>query len=222
MLDKLALSSKTVRVGTTNMGSAMKTKSETRREAILEVALDLFREVGFEAASMSQIAARVGGSKATLYNYFSSKEELLLEAMLTSADKFAQEVRLLLRQSDDISTQLHNFVFSLLKLINSAETIQILRVAISVGGTSDIGRRFYALGTQEPWLEIADVLRHEMDKRGLQDADPDMMAMHLRDLCQSDLICNLLGAGCEMNDDEAKRRTAYIVDVFLRAYGIAQ
>ncbi|MDN5843012.1 MAG: TetR/AcrR family transcriptional regulator [Alcaligenaceae bacterium] len=200
----------------------MRVKSETRREAMLEIALDLFREVGFDAASMSQIAARVGGSKGTLYNYFSSKEELLLEAMLASAEKKAQEVRLLLQQSDDLSTQLHNFVVSLLKLINSPETTQILRVAISVGGTTDIGKRFYEMGTHEPWMDVADVLQREMSRRNLPLADPDLMAMHLRDLCQSDLIRNLLGAGHEMSDQEAQRKATYIVSVFLRTYGITQ
>jgi AcrR family transcriptional regulator len=199
-----------------------KTKSEMRREAILDIALDLFREVGFEAASMSQIAARVGGSKATLYNYFPSKDELLLQAMLASADKYAHEVRLILQQSDDLSTQLHSFVVSLLKLVNSPKTTQILRVAISVGGTTDIGRRFYEMGTHEPWLEIADVLRRAMDQRGLDVADPDMMAMHLRDLCHTDLISNLLGATVEMSDEETERKAACIVKVFFRAYGIAQ
>src|SRR3546814_3896105 len=75
----------------------MRTKSEARKDAILGVALEVFREVGFEAASMSQISARVGGSKATLYNYFASKEELLLEAMLFSAHKHAQDVMQLLQ-----------------------------------------------------------------------------------------------------------------------------
>jgi AcrR family transcriptional regulator len=199
-----------------------KTKSEMRREAILDIALDLFREVGFEAASMSQIAARVGGSKATLYNYFPSKEELLLHAMLASADKYAHEVRQILQQSDDLSTQLHSFVVSLLSLVNSPRTTQILRVAISVGGTTDIGRRFYEMGTHEPWLEVADVLRRAMDQRGLDVADPDMMAMHLRDLCHTDLIANLLGATVETSDEETERKAAHIVKVFFRAYGITQ
>jgi AcrR family transcriptional regulator len=199
-----------------------KTKSELRREAILDIALDLFREVGFEAASMSQIAARVGGSKATLYNYFPSKEELLLQAMLASADKYAHEVRQILQQSDDLSTQLHSFVVSLLKLVNSPKTTQILRVAISVGGTTDIGRRFYEMGTHEPWMEVADVLRRAMDQRGLDVGDPDMMAGHLRDLCHTDLICNLLGATSVTSDEEAERKAAYIVKVFFRAYGITQ
>ncbi|NYT57751.1 TetR/AcrR family transcriptional regulator [Alcaligenaceae bacterium] len=200
----------------------MRVKSETRREAMLEIALDLFREVGFDAASMSQIAARVGGSKGTLYNYFSSKEELLLEAMLASAEKYAQELRILLQQSDDFSTQLHNFVASLLKLINSPETTQILRVAISVGGTTDIGKRFYEMANYKPWMDVADVLQREISRRNLPLADPDQMAMHLRDLCHTDLIRNLLGAGHEMNDEETQSKAAYIVSVFLRAYGITQ
>ncbi len=43
---------------------------------ILDAAAEVFLEEGFAAASMSAIAARVGGSKGTLYNYFRSKEEL--------------------------------------------------------------------------------------------------------------------------------------------------
>lgn len=49
---------------------------DTRREQILDVAQDVFLEEGFANASMSVIAARVGGSKATLYAYFRSKEAL--------------------------------------------------------------------------------------------------------------------------------------------------
>ncbi|MGH6965637.1 MAG: TetR/AcrR family transcriptional regulator, partial [Phenylobacterium sp.] len=43
---------------------------DARREAILDVAQEVFLEEGFANASMSTIAARLGGSKGTLYNYF--------------------------------------------------------------------------------------------------------------------------------------------------------
>ncbi|MBK1780402.1 TetR/AcrR family transcriptional regulator [Advenella sp. WQ 585] len=197
----------------------MRMKSEARREAILDIALDLFCEVGFEAASMSQIAARLGGSKATLYNYFSSKEELLLEALLASEDKYHQEMQLLLQQSNDIFTQLHSFVVSLLKVLNSPKVIQVLRVAISVGGTSDIGRRFHE-GSYKTWLAIADLLHKEMNKRGIHIENTHLMAMHLRDLCQTDLICNLLGAGTEMTDEQVEQKAAYIVEIFFHTYSI--
>src|SRR6201996_5918804 len=49
---------------------------DQRRELILDVAQEVFLEEGFANASMSVIAARLGGSKGTLYNYFKSKDEL--------------------------------------------------------------------------------------------------------------------------------------------------
>jgi AcrR family transcriptional regulator len=55
----------------------MRVRSEEKRQEIIRIAAGLFEELGYERTSMSAIAARVGGSKATLYGYFSSKEELL-------------------------------------------------------------------------------------------------------------------------------------------------
>ena len=51
-------------------------EGDEKREHILKVAYAAFLGEGYAATSMSSIAAKVGGSKATLYNYFSSKEEL--------------------------------------------------------------------------------------------------------------------------------------------------
>ncbi|HWL29056.1 MAG TPA: TetR/AcrR family transcriptional regulator [Burkholderiaceae bacterium] len=197
----------------------MRTKTETRRDAILSQALQVFREVGFDAASMSQIAGRVGGSKATLYNYFSSKEELLLDAMLHSADQHAQNVMELLEGTEGLPSQLHGFVQSLLTLINSPETTEVLRVAISVGGTTDVGRKFYELGTHDVWSHIAQVLRAEIERGTLRKADPDLMAMHLRCLCEADLIRNLLGAGVPADEAETRHKAQCIVDIFMKTYG---
>jgi len=64
-------------------------KQDQRREAILAVARDVFNELGYEAASMSLIAARLGGSKGTLYNYFPSKEALFEAHIRAQCAQFA-------------------------------------------------------------------------------------------------------------------------------------
>ena len=56
--------------------SADLSRSDAKRRAILDVASEVFLAQGYAATSMSEIAARLGGSKGTLYNYFRSKEEL--------------------------------------------------------------------------------------------------------------------------------------------------
>src|SRR5882757_6223376 len=51
-------------------------RRDERRDHILDVARDAFLSTGYADTSMSAIAARLGGSKGTLYNYFKSKDEL--------------------------------------------------------------------------------------------------------------------------------------------------
>jgi AcrR family transcriptional regulator len=56
-------------------------RGEARRQAILDAAAELFLEHGFEGVSMSEVVQRAGGSLATLYRLFGSKEGLF-EAIL--------------------------------------------------------------------------------------------------------------------------------------------
>ena len=51
----------------------MRVRTQARRDTIIEAAIQLFEEAGYEGASMSELARRLGGSKATLYGYFPSK-----------------------------------------------------------------------------------------------------------------------------------------------------
>src|SRR5271154_5711535 len=48
------------------------------RERILDVALDLFIEKGFDKTSLREIAEKLGFSKAALYYHFASKDDILL------------------------------------------------------------------------------------------------------------------------------------------------
>ncbi len=48
------------------------------RERILDVALDLFTEKGYDGTSLREIAERLGVTKAALYYHFASKEDILM------------------------------------------------------------------------------------------------------------------------------------------------
>src|SRR6202012_4263562 len=48
------------------------------RKKILDVALDLFTDQGFDGTSMREIAERLGISKPAIYYHFASKEEILM------------------------------------------------------------------------------------------------------------------------------------------------
>jgi AcrR family transcriptional regulator len=54
-------------------------KRDRTRERLLQAALDEFRSVGFEQASIGAIASRAGTSRASFYFHFSCKEAVLLD-----------------------------------------------------------------------------------------------------------------------------------------------
>ena len=60
---------------------------QQQRERILNLAVNAFARLGFASASMSELALACGTSKAGLYHYFASKEELLFEALQTYIER---------------------------------------------------------------------------------------------------------------------------------------
>jgi AcrR family transcriptional regulator len=56
-------------------------RDPTRDAAILEATLDVLAEVGYGGMSMDMVAARAAAGKATIYRRWSSKEELILDAV---------------------------------------------------------------------------------------------------------------------------------------------
>jgi len=63
-----------------------------RREEILSAARRIFSERGFAGATLDEIAVAAEFGKGTIYNYFSSKEELFVSVILSGMGRFRQFV----------------------------------------------------------------------------------------------------------------------------------
>ena len=59
------------------IGIREKKKQQTRK-AIVDAAVKLFAESGFEETSMEELARAAGVGKSTIYGYFAAKEEIFL------------------------------------------------------------------------------------------------------------------------------------------------
>lgn len=64
-----------------------------RRALILEAAIQLFHERGYPATSVDDIGSAVDVSGPAIYRHFSSKEEILIEAMILAADEVHQAIQ---------------------------------------------------------------------------------------------------------------------------------
>ena len=74
------------------MAKIRSNKNSTRKEVILLKASQLFREKGFTATSMRDLAEHVGVEAASLYNHINSKAEILQEICFKVANKFMANI----------------------------------------------------------------------------------------------------------------------------------
>ena len=198
----------------------MKTKTELKRQAILKAAADVFREVGFERASMSEIRARIGGSKATLYNYFPSKEKLFFEVMYQAKELELGAITAALNSdAEDLKQELLRFGQKLVPALYSPEAIAIRRLAIAELGHSDIGKLVFEGSMVPIEKQVAEFLRKAMKRGMLRTTDPRIAAVHLLSLLESELLQRvLLGVMDSVKPEAAKGAVRRAVEVFLSGY----
>jgi AcrR family transcriptional regulator len=198
----------------------MKTKTEAKRLAILKAAADVFREVGFERASMSEIRARIGGSKATLYNYFPSKEKLFFEVMYHAKElELATIAHTLDPDADDLKEELLHFGQRLLAVLYSPDAIAIRRLAIAESRHSNIGKIVFEGSMVPIEKRVAEFLRKGMKRETLRTGDPKIAAMQLLSLLESEFLQRvLLGVVSSVKPEALNSAARRAVETFLSGY----
>lgn len=76
-------------------------QKEELRRAILDAAVELFRERGYENFSMRQVAEAIGYSPTTIYLYFDDKDDLLFHAAMAGFARFGEVLQAAYDASDD-------------------------------------------------------------------------------------------------------------------------
>jgi AcrR family transcriptional regulator len=212
---------KNVLAGTVVFRKRLKvSKSDSKRQAILDNAYRLFRVQGFDGTSMAHITSEVGGSKATLYSHFPSKEELFVECMMAALENYMSDTLKHLDASRaDPEAALRSFGTSVLNFICSAEQVEVRRLMIAEASRSGTGKLFFdkiaALRSQ-----ISSYLKQSMASGLLRWDDPDLAADHLGALLEAEILEPLLLHVREAAPDgeETALAARRAVAAFLRAY----
>lgn len=198
----------------------MKKKTEEKREAILDVAAQAFGELGFEGTSMSEIRKRLGGSKATIYNYFASKEELFFEVIFRSVEtEFEATYSAFDCVTDDISECLIGFGEKFLTFIYSPQIQTHHRLVIAQSGRTELGKILYERGILRNQKVISNFLEEVMKLQKLKKTDAIIAAYHLCGLLESEFFNRvLLQVQNDITQEEIKAATKRAISVFLAAY----
>ncbi|QOS79377.1 TetR/AcrR family transcriptional regulator [Paenibacillus sp. JNUCC31] len=197
----------------------MRTKSEDKRKAIIDAALQLLKESASYEVSMSEIAARVGGSKATLYNYFSSKQEVFVELVKQSVQPELTTIQSILSENENLKTVLQNFGEHYLHQRCSPDTIAINRMLIAESARSDVGILFFEEGQRKILGMLSVLFEKEINAQNLKNMDTKVVVSHFIALIESELVekC-LFGFIEDPSDEQIKLCVERAVSVFLDSY----
>ncbi len=153
-------------------------RAGARPDEILDAALAVFTEKGFEAARVDDIAAAASLSKGAVYLYFDSKEALLRGLIEREVAPVAQRLRRLAETSDaDPVTTLKIVIAAATHLMNEPRIVATPRLVLSVAPRFKEIAEFYRKRVlDEGFGAIATVHRRGVKAGVFREADSDTVA----------------------------------------------
>jgi TetR/AcrR family transcriptional regulator, mexJK operon transcriptional repressor len=130
-------------------------------EALLDVALDLFLEQGFDRTSIEAICAAAGMAKRTVYARYGDKQALFRAALTRAIEDWIVPIdRLRAAETDDLEASLLAIGDILLTNIMSPAGLRLLRLTNSESGRSpEIGATNVRQGTDPTIAFLADLFQ---------------------------------------------------------------
>jgi AcrR family transcriptional regulator len=102
-------------------------KSNTRKDVIIAKAAFLFREKGYSATSMRDLAENVGVEAASLYNHIQSKAEILQVICFKSANEFMDHLAEVETSEQDSIGKIESIIrFHIQQIVNHYEEVYVM------------------------------------------------------------------------------------------------
>lgn len=200
----------------------MRVRSQKKRNEIIAIAGDLFRSQGYGAVSMATIAAAVGGSKGTLYGYFSSKEELFAAFVVNAGLQRWEEFISFPKKLDGIEVKLRALGKNYLRFVLSDEIMSVNRLVIAEATRfPELGGIFYENGPKSVIGVIVATLNEAVEAGELQLDDPVDAAWQFKALCETRLFEQYLWATrTSVTEAEILNNVEPACSIFLHKYGV--
>ncbi len=190
--------------------------AEIRRRAILDAAAETFLERGYAEATVDAVVERAGGSKATVYAMFGSKEGLFAAAVADCAERFAASLETLPTDGsfeDGVRRVARVYVQGLLQ----PERLAMFRLVVGDSGRlPEVGDTFYRLGPEATVKAVGRFLRDCARRAGLEIGEPDLLASYFLGALRGGVFYRvLLNPTRKPTPREVERHIAFVVETFL-------
>ena len=194
-------------------------EDSSKRRQILDGARKVFMDLGFDGASMGEIARAAQVSKGTLYVYFADKCALF-EAILEQEALQHGQVVFNFDPARDAETTLNEFGRAYIHLLCRPGGGSAIRTVMAIAERMpDVGRRYYARVLDKTINRLSDYLKARAAAGDLTIDDCDLAASQFMELCKASLFLPFVFQAAPAPSEE---RMTEVVDsatrMFLAAY----
>lgn len=192
-------------------------------EQVLEGARTVFLRDGFEGASVDDIAAEAGVSKATLYAYFPDKRVLFVEVAKAESRRQADEAEVLVTLTAPPECVLPEAAQRIVDFTISDLGQAVVRLCVAESDRfPELGQEFYASGPELVRDRLAAYLNGAVARGELRIDDVHLAADQFAALCKAGIFLAVsFGARRHYTEAEKERVTKGAVEMFLARYGVA-
>jgi AcrR family transcriptional regulator len=196
-------------------------EDSSKRRQILDGARKLFLDLGFDGASMGEIARAAGVSKGTLYVYFTDKNRLF-EAIVEQESLDQGKLAFNFDPARDVTTTLMDFGQAYIQVLCRPGGGSAMRTVMAIAERMpELGRRFYENVVALKIRRLADYLDAHVAAGDLAIEDCELAATQFMQMCQATLFQPFIFQAAPAPSAE---RIAHVVGsatrMFLAAYQI--
>lgn len=200
-------------------GRPTREQAEQRHTELLDLALELFLEKGFELVTIDAVAAEVGMTKRTVYGLYEDKRALFKAAVQRAIERWIVPVEALQAvESDDLEATLRAIAKIRLANAVSPAGLRLQRVINSESYRfPEIHKLAYEQG-QRPTIDyLADFFRRQHRAGIVKITQPEVAAISFLGMVIGGLVRGIVWAGDRdaPGQDEIDERIRYSVRLFL-------
>jgi AcrR family transcriptional regulator len=195
-------------------------EDSAKRRQILDGARKVFMDLGFDGASMGEIARAAGVSKGTLYVYFDDKNRLF-EAIVRQEALEQAKLSFNFDPERDVPTTLRDFGQNYINLICRPGGGSAIRTVMAIAERMpDVGRRYYENVLEKTINNLAHYLETHAAANDVAIEDCQLAASQFMMMCQASLFLPFIFQAAPPPSPE---RIAQVVEsatqMFLARYG---
>jgi AcrR family transcriptional regulator len=196
-------------------------EDSSKRRQILDGARQVFMNLGFDGASMGEIARAAGVSKGTLYVYFADKCALF-EAIVEEETVQQGEVVFNLEPGRDVRTTLPEFGHAYIAMLCRPGGGSAIRTVMAIAERMpEVGRRYYERVLERTIKRLAAYLEARVKHGELKIDDCELAASQFMLMCQASLFLPFIfQAAPPPSPARIKTVIDSAVRMFLAAYAV--